>query len=221
MTEKGDTTATQGWDDRVMIPLTTFHARVVGNDDVERIRIRANDVADVPITLDEAKSVLSRRHSDAEAYQYWTAVEEIATAERLGTILKLLMGVVAGIALVVAGIGIMNIMLVSVTERTREIGLRKAVGAKRRDILFQFLVETSVLSISGGLIGTLVGVGLGKGVAGLLEKFVLSGSQWPSVISPTAIVVAMGVAFLVGVISGVYPASRAARLTPVEALRTD
>lgn len=221
MSEKGDSTATQGWDDRVLIPLKTYHNRLTGRDSVERIRILANSVADVDRTVEEAKSILARRHDDVNAFQYWTAVQEIATAERLGMILKLLMGVIAGIALVVAGIGIMNIMLVSVTERTREIGLRKALGAKRRDILFQFLIETSVLSLVGGLLGTGVGVALGRSAAGLLERFVLNGSQWPSVMSPNAVIVAMGVAFLVGVISGVYPARRAARLTPVEALRTE
>jgi len=121
MAEKGDTTATQGWEDRVLIPITAYHGRLTGNDHVERIRILANSVAEVDRTVEEAKSILARRHDDVNAFQYWTAVQEIATAERLGMILKLLMGVIAGIALVVAGIGIMNIMLVSVTERTREI----------------------------------------------------------------------------------------------------
>ncbi|MBM3215197.1 ABC transporter permease [Candidatus Poribacteria bacterium] len=221
MSEKGDTTATQGWDERVMMPLTAYHSRITGNDEIERMRIKATSVDDVTATVEEAKLVLGRRHEDVNAFQYWTAVEEIATAERLGTILKLLMGVIAGIALVVAGIGIMNIMLVSVTERTREIGLRKAIGAKRRDIMFQFLIETSVLSLVGGLLGTAAGVGLGRGAASLLEKYILSGSQWPSVVSMNSIVVAMGVAFVVGVVSGVYPANRAARLTPVEAIRSD
>jgi ABC-type antimicrobial peptide transport system permease subunit len=221
MSEKGDSAATQGWDDRVLMPLTAYHGRLTGSDHVERIRIQANSVADVERTVEAAKSILARRHDDVAAFQYWTAVQEIATAERLGMILKLLMGVIAGIALVVAGIGIMNIMLVSVTERTREIGLRKALGAKRRDILFQFLIETSVLSLVGGLLGTAFGVVLGRSAAGLLEKFVLNGSQWPSVVSVNAVIVAIGVAFSVGVVSGVYPARRAARLTPVEALRTD
>jgi putative ABC transport system permease protein len=221
MSEKGDTTATQGWDERVIMPLTAFHSRVVGNDTLERVRIKAASPDDVAATIGEVKSLLGRRHTDADAFKYWTAEEEIRTAARLGTILKLLMGVIAGIALIVAGIGIMNIMLVSVAERTREIGLRKALGAKRRDVLFQFLIETSVLSLAGGLLGATVGVVLGKSSARLLERFVLSGSQWPSVVSPLAVVIAIGVALMVGVISGVYPARRAALLTPVEALRAD
>ena len=221
MEEKGASASTEGWDDRVFMPLTAFHRRIKGNTDLARLRVRATSVADVPVAIGEIKRILGRRHEDPSAFEFWTATEEIETAERLGTILKLLMGVVAGIALVVAGIGIMNIMLVSVTERTREIGLRKALGAKRRDVLFQFLVETSVLSLSGGLIGTAFGAALGRGSAELLRRFVLSGADWPSSVSPVGAAVAVSVAFVVGVVSGVYPASRAAKLTPVEALRTD
>ncbi|MDA1191320.1 MAG: ABC transporter permease [Candidatus Poribacteria bacterium] len=221
MASKGATSATEGWDEKTLIPLTAFHSRVSGSTEVERMRVKAPNVAEVPMTIARIKRIISRRHDDADAFQYWTATEEIATAEKLGMILKLLMGVVAGIALVVAGIGIMNIMLVSVTERTREIGLRKALGARRSDIMFQFLIETSVMSLLGGAIGTGLGVLLGRLSAAGLQKYVLAGAVWPSVVSTNAIAAAVGVAFVIGIISGVYPASRAAKLTPVEALRTD
>ncbi len=221
MNLKGSGGATEGWDERVIMPLTAFHKRVKGDEEVERLRVRAATVDDVPATIEEMKVILGRRHADAGAFTFWTATEEIATAERLGSILKMLMGVIAGIALVVAGIGIMNIMLVSVTERTQEIGLRKALGAKRRDVLFQFLIETSVLSLAGGLLGTGFGVVLARGSASLLKRYVLSGASWPATVSTVGVAIAVSVAFLVGVASGVYPASRAAKLTPVEALRTD
>ena len=222
MNDKGATAANESWDERVIVPLTAFHKRVSGHDEIERMRIKANTIEDVPYVVAHVKRILSKRHRNPDAFTYWTATEEIATAERLGMILKLLMGVVAAIALLVAGIGIMNIMLVSVTERTQEIGLRKALGAKRRDVLFQFLIETSVLSLLGGALGAAFGIGLGKGAAAALQRWILSaGTIWPSSISTTAIAVAVGVAFVVGVVSGVYPARRAARLAPVEAIRAD
>ncbi|MDE0022767.1 MAG: ABC transporter permease [Candidatus Poribacteria bacterium] len=222
MTEKGATAANESWDERVLVPLTAFHKRVSGHDEIERMRIKANAIEDVPYVIAQVKQILSKRHDNPDAFTYWTATEEIANAERLGMILKLLMGVVAAIALVVAGIGIMNIMLVSVTERTQEIGLRKALGAKRRDVLFQFLIETSVLSLLGGAFGAAFGVGLGKGAAAALQQWILSeGTVWPSAVSTTGIVIAVSVAFVVGVVSGVYPARRAARLTPVDAIRAD
>ena len=115
----------------------------------------------------------------------------------------------------------MNIMLVSVTERTKEIGLRKAIGAKRRDILMQFLVEASVLSVGGGVLGAICGIFMGKGAAALITHFVWPGSNWPSVISLGTMVIALMVSVVVGVFFGLYPANKAAKLTPVEALRSD
>jgi len=132
--------------------------------------------------------------------------------------MKYLMG---GIALFVAGVGIMNIMLVSVTERTKEIGLRKAIGTKRRDVLVQFLVEASVLSLTGDVLGAIAGVFMGKGAAALITRFVWEGSNWPSVISYQTMLIALGVSVAVGVFFGLYPANKAAKLTPVEALRSD
>lgn len=218
--EKGDAMDTEGWDERFIIPLSTFQQRFTGRKEVERIRVEATNFDDVEIAKEEAKRILGRMHNNSgEEYQYWTAQEELATAEKIGNTMKYLMGGIAFIALFVAGIGIMNIMLVSVTERTKEIGLRKALGAKRRDILSQFLIEALVLSITGGIFGAILGIFLGKGSAMLITKFVWEGSNWPSVISYSTMLIAMGVSVSIGVIFGLYPAYRAAILMPIEALR--
>ena len=218
--EKGDAMDTEGWDERFIIPLTTYQQRFTGRKEVERIRVEAASFDDVEIAKEETKRILGRLHNNSgDEYQYWTAQEELATAEKIGNTMKYLMGGIALIALFVAGIGIMNIMLVSVTERTKEIGLRKALGAKRRDILMQFLIEALVLSITGGILGAILGIFLGKGSAALIAKFVWEGSNWPSVISYSTMLIAMGVSLIIGVIFGLYPAYRAAILMPIEALR--
>ncbi len=124
-----------------------------------------------------------------------------------------LLASIAGISLVVGGIGIMNIMLVSVTERTREIGLRLAVGARRRDVLLQFLVEALVLSLVGGAVGVLVGIGAARGLTTFMD--------WPTVISADAVAMAFAIAATVGIVFGYYPARRASRLDPIEALRRE
>lgn len=222
MEEKGDSMDTQGWDDRFIIPITTLQQRFKGRDDIERIRIETENVDQLEPVIADTKRVLGRIHKNSgEEYQYWTAMEELKTAEKIGMTMKALLGGIACIALFVAGIGIMNIMLVSVTERTKEIGLRKAIGAKRSDILMQFLIEASVLTLLGGVVGAILGVFMGQGTAILIEKFVWPGSNWPSVISFGTMIAALVVSLIVGVFFGLYPANKAAKLTPVEAIRTD
>ncbi|MDP2951991.1 MAG: FtsX-like permease family protein, partial [Chloroflexota bacterium] len=130
-------------------------------------------------------------------------------------IFTIALGAIASISLIVGGIGIMNIMLVSITERTREIGIRKAVGAKRRDILLQFLIESAMLSLTGGL----VGLALGWGGSVLLSTVNLSGQPLRTTVSPDIIILAIGVSVAIGLFFGIYPASRAASLDPIEALR--
>ena len=222
MEEKGDAMDTSGWDDRFVIPITTLQQRFKGRDDVERLRVEAVDIETIPIAIADAKRILGRQHNNTgEEYNYWTATEELATARKVGLVMKALMGGIASIALMVAGIGVMNIMLVSVTDRTQEIGLRKALGATRNDILAQFLVEASVLTLAGGIIGAIAGVFMGQGTAALISRFVWEGSNWPSVISFGTMVIALLVSVAIGVFFGLYPANKAAKLTPVEALRSD
>lgn len=213
--------STEAWNGRIILPLTTFHKRIEGDTEVVRIRARVAHADEVGDTLAEIRSVLARRHEDVDALHYWAATKELATAARLGATLKLVMGSVAAIALVVSGIGIMNIMLVSVAERVHEIGLRKAMGAKHRDLLFQFLIEASVLSLGGGVLGAAAGVGLGRLAARAVRHYIKTDAPWPSVVSPSSILVAVGAALLVGIVAGAYPASCAARLSPIDGLRSN
>lgn len=222
MEEKGDAMDTTGWDDRFIIPITTLQDRFKGRQDVERIRVEAIDVDTIPQVIDDAKLILGRIHKNTgEEYNYWTATEELATANKVGLVMKALMGGIAGIALMVAGIGVMNIMLVSVTDRTQEIGLRKALGATFNDIITQFLIEASVLTLAGGILGSILGIFMGKGTAALISKFVWEDSNWPSVVSFETMFIALIVSVGIGVFFGLYPAHKAAKLTPVEALRSD
>lgn len=221
MEEKGDNMATQGWDDRIIIPLTTVQKRLINSRNrIGSLFVQAKSFEAVERAEKEVMRVLAWRHKDAKkVFDTWTAKKEVKNVEKVSGIIKGLLGGVASIALVVGGIGIMNIMLVSVTERTWEIGLRKAVGAKRRDILLQFLIESAVLSVSGGIIGIIIGVFVGIGGAKLFSTFVAKGTNWPSAVSIQSIVIASSVSFIIGVVFGLYPANRAAKLMPTEALR--
>ena len=218
---KGDTGATEGWDNSIIMPLKTFQERVTGNKRVERIRVEVADVEQIDLAVSEVKDILGRQHPGDNEYEIWMATVELATAEKVGLIMKLMLGGIASIALLVAGIGIMNIMLISVTERTKEIGLRKAIGARRRDILLQFLVESAVLSLGGGILGIFFGIFLGHTTANLISKMVWEDTQWPVVFSPSSAIIAFIVAVVVGVFFGMYPAQKAARLSPIDALRRE
>jgi len=200
-------------DDRVIIPVTAAR-RLLRNSTIRSVYVRAGTPGDVDKVITGLESRLSAKfRGDTDAYRIFDQAAMLETVNQVSGILSLMLGGIAGISLLVGGIGIMNIMLVSVTERTREIGIRKAVGARRRHILGQFLVESVVLSGMGGLLGVAAGAG-GSVLLGSLTG--LSTALWLPVI-----VLAWAFALLVGVFFGMYPANRAAGLPPIEALRTD
>lgn len=212
---KGASTFGSDQDDFVILPLKTYHRRIAGNADVMAFYISVRDGASIEDTMQEITRLMRdlRRIGRGEEDDF-----EVLDMKQFATMLSGITGVltgllsaVAAVSLLVGGIGIMNIMLVSVTERTREIGIRLAIGAQARQVLLQFLVEAIILSLIGGLIG--IGLGLG---------FAILGSKWLSIpFTPdfSVILLAFGFSALVGVIFGYFPARRAARLDPIEALR--
>jgi putative ABC transport system permease protein len=217
---KGQSTWGQDQDDVVLIPISTANKRVLGPtqptpSSVNAISVRVREGESMRDTEDEIRQLLRQRHR-LQGYQeddfYIRNLSEMLQAEEESSrILTLLLAAIASVSLLVGGIGIMNIMLVSVTERTREIGLRMAVGARGRDILTQFLVEAVTLSLIGGGIGVALGLGGSYAIAYL--------AAWRTLINVQAILLAFGFAAAVGVFFGFYPARKASRLNPIEALR--
>ena len=157
------------------------------------------------------KSLLDRLHGGADDYTITVPEALLEQSQRTQRMFDVVMGAIAGISLLVGGIGITNIMLASVLERTREIGVRRAVGARKRDIVNQFLVESFAISALGGLAGIAVGLGISWSIA--------AAAGWPTVVTPWSILLATGVAMAAGIVSGLYPARRAAALDPIESLR--
>lgn len=202
-------------DDRVEVPFTTAQKKIVGSPYLQFIAIKAIEAGAVDLAQKQAYDLLRQRHHlrpDQEAEFDVRAMTEAAkVAAAAGQVMTLLLASVASISLLVGGIGIMNIMLVSVTERTREIGIRMATGATEGDIRRQFILEAVALSMVGGLLGIIVGVFLSGGVAKMLG--------WPRLVSPTALTTAVFFSTGVGIFFGYYPAGKAAKLDPIEALR--
>jgi putative ABC transport system permease protein len=222
MTPKGQSAFGQDQDDAIFVPLDTGRRRVIGRNyakdrSVGSIFVKFEDEDDIAPGIERMESLLRQRHRlmpDQESDFSVRNLTEVAnTAATSVNTLSMLLAAIAAVSLLVGGIGIMNIMLVSVTERTREIGLRLAVGARPRDILSQFLIEATTLAAIGGALG----VGLGIGAANAIA----SAFGWPLLVSPNAVLLAVVFSGLVGIFFGFYPAQRAARLDPIEALRRE
>jgi putative ABC transport system permease protein len=201
-------------DDQVFLPLSTLRYRILGDDQITMLLTTAKDERMTEAVKEEIIRVLREHHNvkkGSEDFDVSSVSEIAAIAVVMATTMRLLIAVIASISLLVGGIGIMNIMLVSVTERTHEIGIRMAVGATPFDVLVQFLIEAMVLALLGGLVGT----GLGIGFAALLAHV----TQWPLEISLSIVLLAFAVCAAVGIFFGYYPALKASRLNPIEALR--
>ena len=211
------------FDDQALIPITTAYYRLSGQRttsgsiSVDQIAIQVRDVELVDQAIEEIETVLrlSHRITEADDFTVINQQEILETFDEANQTLVVFLGTVAGISLLVGGIGIMNIMLVSVTERTREIGIRQSMGAKRRDIIAQFVTEATLLTFGGGIIGVIVGVALALAIDG---RFLI-GTEWSTRVTTNIPILALIVSIVVGLFFGIYPAVRAARLNPIEALR--
>ena len=202
----------------VLVPYTTAQKRLRGEDHFSGLTLFVEDLDAVDLVVAAVRRVLRRHHEHGDEFEVETSEDQIDDANEFFRVLQQVGGGIAGISLLVGGIGIMNILLVSVAERTREIGIRKALGAKPRHILGQFLAESVVLSMVGGLLGILTGFGFGLGAAFVIQQLA-PGAPFTSIVSAESVLWAVGFSSAVGIFFGVYPAFRAARLDPVEALR--
>jgi putative ABC transport system permease protein len=215
LTPKGQSTQGQDQDDTIFVPYTTAQKKLIGITHIYSILASAVSPELMAEGIEQITALLRQRHRllpwQENDFSIQALADVAAAEEESSRIMTVLLGSIASISLLVGGIGIMNIMLVSVTERTREIGIRMAVGAKKRDILWQFLVEAMLLSVSGGL------VGIGLGVGG--SKLISSLAAWPSLVSWDAMALAFVFSGAVGIFFGFYPACKAAQLDPIQALR--
>lgn len=215
LAEKGQSSFGQDQDDIILAPYTTVQKRIMATTYLQSIYASARSEAESDAATEEITQILRERHKlrmdEKDDFAVRTQAELIKTLSATSGVLTILLTVIAGISLLIGGIGIMNIMYVSVTERTKEIGLRMAIGAKGVDILLQFLIEAVMLSVTGGVIGVVIGVSLS-----LLIPLLLS---WPAVISGSSIIISFLVCAATGVFFGYYPARNASGLDPIEALR--
>ena len=206
--------------DFVYIPLETASKEVIGIDYMSEIVLLVQDPSYFARATEEISRTLRRNHNitdpDKDDFQITTMTEMLESVNDVTVALNLLLGFLAAISLVVGGVGIMNIMFVSVSERTHEIGLRKALGANSKNILLQFLIESLVITGMGGVIGVIIGVGISL-AGGLIARS--QGLDWPLVISWLAVIIAFAVAAAIGLIFGIYPARKAAKLEPIKAIK--
>ncbi len=212
---KGTSGFGQDQDNTVLVPVTTYQRRIAGNRNIDNIYVSAVEGANTTEVLSDIEAILRQsRRITPDQEDNFTVRDMTQVAEAMAsttTVMTGMLGALAGVSLLVGGIGIMNIMLVSVTERTREIGIRLAIGAHERHILTQFLVEATVLSIIGGIAGVLLGLGIAGGATMALSI--------PFVPSPSVVAMAVGFSALIGIVFGFFPALRGARLDPIDALR--
>jgi putative ABC transport system permease protein len=215
LTKKGQNAMGQDQDDIVIVPYTTVLKRLTHSTFLRYILASATSQGTMSLAQDQISELLRIRHklnaSDADDFTIRNQNDIANTAEATTKILTVLLASIASVSLLVGGIGIMNIMLVSVTERTREIGIRMSIGARGRDILTQFLIEALVLSLLGGIIGIIFGVS-GSALISHIAK-------WPAIITPFSIILSFGFSFVIGIFFGYYPARKAAMLNPIDALR--
>ncbi|HLG21437.1 MAG TPA: FtsX-like permease family protein, partial [Candidatus Manganitrophaceae bacterium] len=204
------------YDETVLIPATTAIKFFKGSDELGSFIVKVDDRRNMKRTDEIIKSILLRRHNGVEDFVIRSQDELVRNTELIIFTFRVILGGTAALALLVGGIGIMNIMLVTVTERTAEIGLRKAVGASRKAILTQFLIESVAISLIGGIIGVALGGGLGWGFGWLAGRAI---TGWDAVLLPSAIFLGFFFALGVGVVFGLYPAYKASQLDPAEALR--
>jgi putative ABC transport system permease protein len=217
---KQGTVAFQNQDDQIFIPLNIAQQQLLGIHNLQAVHAKIDDSAYVGSTIEDVRQLLRERHgidpNEDDDFSVRDLAGAIALLTKITDALRLFLVAMAGLALVVGGIGIMNIMLVTVAERTREIGLRKAVGATNVAVRNQFLLESSITTLVGGILGIALGASLAYAVA-LGARY--AGYDWAFVISPLSVILALGVSALTGIIFGLYPALKAAKLNPIDALR--
>jgi putative ABC transport system permease protein len=215
LAEKGANSFGQDQDDIILAPYTTVQKRMLAIDHIQSIYASATDENSSSLATTEITAALRKAHklkpSEDDDFMVRTQAEMISTISATSELLTVLLGAIAGISLLVGGIGIMNIMYVSVTERIKEIGLRMSLGARGRDILLQFLAEAILISITGGVIGVALGISASRLVNVLLS--------WPTLVTESSVILSFVVCAVTGVFFGYYPALKASQLNPIEALR--